>query len=108
VGAGFYDAPGDRVRALREVIAGPRGGELQKLIDRLAKAGFERSGDRVATVPRGFDKDHPRIELLRHRTLAVTRSYGFAPVIYSPDLLTAVRKDWKACRPLVEWLGEVL
>ena len=108
VGAGFYDAPSDRVRALREVIAGPRGGELQKLIDRLVTAGFERTGDRVATVPRGFDKNHPRIELLRHRTLAVRRQYGFEPVVHSPELLAAVRKDWKACRPLVEWLGEVL
>ena len=108
VGAGFYAAAADKLRTLREVIAGPRGTELETLLAPLTAAGFEIGGDTVATVPRGYDKEHPRIGLLRHRSLHLSRSYGFEPVIHSPQLLDAVRSDWTATRPLVEWLAEIL
>jgi uncharacterized protein (TIGR02453 family) len=108
VGAGFYDALPDKLRALREVIAGPRGTELEELVAPLLERGFTVSGETVATVPRGYDKNHPRIELLRHKSFHVSRSYGFEPVIHTPELLDAVRDDWNACRPLVEWLAEIL
>ena len=108
VGAGFYDASADKLRGLREVIAGPRGTELESLLAPLTAAGFEIGGDTLATVPRGYDKEHPRIALLRHKSLHVSRSYGFEPVIHTPQLLDAVRSDWTATRPLVEWLAEIL
>ena len=107
-GAGFYDAPPDKLRALRDVIAGPRGTELEEILKPLVAAGFDIGGDTVATVPRGFDKDHPRIELLRHKSITAIHSYGFEPLIHSPQLLDAIRSDWTAARPLVEWLAEIL
>ena len=81
---------------------------LQTILSKLTRAGFEVGGDRLKTAPRGYDSEHPRIELLRHRTLVVTRNYGFEPIIHTPDLLGAVRADWKATRPLVEWLCDRL
>ena len=107
-GAGFYDAPPDKLRALRDVIAGPRGTELEEILKPLVAAGFDIGGDTVATVPRGYDKDHPRIELLRHKSITAIHSYGFEPLIHSPQLLDAIRSDWTAARPLVEWLAEIL
>lgn len=106
--AGAYAIEPVPLRTLREVVAGPRGTELEELVTRLAADGWELGGDMVATVPRGFDKDHPRIELLRHKSIAVHRSYGFEPIIHTPALLEAIRDDWRTVRPLVEWLGEVL
>ena len=108
VGAGFYDAPADKLRELREVIASPRGTELETILTPLTAAGFELGGETVATVPRGYDKGHPRMALLRHKAIHVGRSYGFEPVIHTPQLLDAVRSDWAATRPLVEWLAEIL
>ena len=61
-------------------------------------------GDRLKTTPRGYDAEHPRIELLRHKTLSVGRELGFGPEISTPKLLDLVRKDWRAYRPLVEWV----
>jgi uncharacterized protein (TIGR02453 family) len=107
-GAGFYDASPDRLRALREVIAGPRGAELEAILAPLTASGFELGGDKVATVPRGYDKAHPRIELLRHKSIIAIHSYGFEPVIHSARLLDAIRSDWTATRPLVEWFAEIL
>ena len=66
----------------------------------------EIGGDRLKTTPRGYDADHPRIELLRHKSLIAGRSLGFEPVIHTPELLDLVRDDWRALRPLVEWVAD--
>jgi uncharacterized protein (TIGR02453 family) len=107
VGGGFYHAPSDRLAAFRAAIVHDRfGPELEKLIRAAEKDGFEIGGDRLKTTPRGFDADHPRIELLRHRSLTAGRSLGFEPMIHTAQLLDVVRDDWRSLRPLVEWCRE--
>ena len=82
------------------------GPQLEKILRALEKRGFEVGGDRLKTTPRGYDADHPRIELLRHRSLTVGHQLGFEPVIHTPELLDLVRADWQQLRPLVEWVAE--
>jgi len=104
-GAGFYEASGPRLAAFRDAIAHDRTGpELEAIIRKLEKAGVTIGGDKLKTTPRGYDADHPRIELLRHKTLTVGRELGFGPEISTPTLLDLVRKDWRAYRPLVDWV----
>ncbi len=108
-GAGFYDASSTDLGRIRASIAHEATGkQLQRILNKLEKAGFTISGDRLKTSPRGYDADHPRIELLRFRSLTVGRDYGFEPVIHTADLLDAVRADWNATRPLVDWVGQRL
>jgi uncharacterized protein (TIGR02453 family) len=105
VGAGFYDASGERLARIREAMADDKAGpKLQRVLRKLEKDGFEISGERLKTSPRGFDADHPRIELLRHKQLLAGRSFGFEG-LDSPDVLDRVRDDWRALRPLVEWVA---
>jgi uncharacterized protein (TIGR02453 family) len=105
VGAGFYDADSERLAAIREAIADDRRGrQLRRIINRLLKQGWELGGDTLKTAPRGYDAGHPRIDLLRHRSLSVGLAYGFDEEIHTPALLDRVRRDWRAARPLVEWL----
>ena len=61
--------------------------------------------DRLKTSPRGYDADHPRIELLRHKSLTIGKNYGFEPFIHTSELLDRVRADWRAARPFVEWVA---
>lgn len=107
-GAGFYEASGPRLAAFRGAVAHDRfGPELETILRTLEKKpGFELGGDRLKTTPRGYDADHPRIELLRHRSLTVGHALGFEPVIHTPELLELVRADWRALRPLVDWVAE--
>lgn len=107
VGVGFYDASSAQLAAIREAIAEDRRGrQLRRILDRLVRQGWELGGDTLKTTPRGYAADHPRIDLLRHRSLTLARSYGFEPVIHGPELLDRIRADWRAGRPLVEWIGE--
>jgi uncharacterized protein (TIGR02453 family) len=107
VGVGFYEASSPRLAGIRAAIDDERrGAELDKLIKRLQRTGWELGGDKLKTTPRGYDADHPRIELLRHRSMTLGRSYGFEPVIHTAELLDLVRKDWRAARPFVEWVAD--
>jgi uncharacterized protein (TIGR02453 family) len=106
-GAGFYEASGERLSAFRAAVAHDRTGpELEAIVRRLQRAGVTVGGDRLKTTPRGYDGGHPRIDLLRHKTLTVGRELGFGPEISTPELLDLVRKDWRRYRPLVEWVVE--
>jgi uncharacterized protein (TIGR02453 family) len=105
-GGGFYDASGsDLARVRQSIDHQTTGRQLQRILAKLEKAGYEVGGDRLKTSPRGYDVSHPRIDLLRHKSITVGRSYGFDPLIHTPALVDAVRKDWRALRPLVEWVS---
>ena len=105
VGGGFYEAAGARLAAIREAIADDSTGRaLRTTLTRLAKAGFEIGGEQLKTSPRGYDADHPRIELLRHKQIVASKIYGFDEVIHTPVVLEMVREDWRALKPLVAWL----
>ena len=104
--AGFYDAaPADLAR-LRSAIADDKvGPTFERMVAGLVDSGFTLGGETLKTAPRGFDVEHPRIELLRHKSLSLGRSHGFEPVIHTPELLDLVRADRQALRPFIEWIA---
>jgi uncharacterized protein (TIGR02453 family) len=107
VGVGFYEASSPRLASIRSAIAEDRtGAELERIIGELGDQGWTLGGDKLKTSPRGYDADHPRIELLRHRSMTLGRSYGFEPVVHSSALVDRVREDWRAARPFVEWVQQ--
>jgi len=106
-GAGYYEASSAALAAVRQSIDDERTGtELERIVSGLEADGWSIGGDTLMTTPRGYDQDHPRIGLLRHKSLTVGRSHGFEPVIHTPELLDVVRDDWRALRPFVEWVAE--
>jgi uncharacterized protein (TIGR02453 family) len=106
-GAGFYDATGERIARIRAAIDDDRrGNDLAAMIKKLEATGWVIGGHVLKTAPRGYDLSHPRIDLLRHKSLTIGHDYGFEPIIHSPELLEAVRDDWRTLRPFVEWVTE--
>ena len=107
VGVGFYEASSPRLARIRTAIdEDRRGKELERIIASLVADGWELGGDKLKTTPRGYDAAHPRIDLLRHRSMTLGKSYGFAPVIHTRELLTMVRDDWRRATPFVEWVSD--
>jgi uncharacterized protein (TIGR02453 family) len=105
VGAGFYEASGARLASIREAMADDvTGPQLEELLAQYRRDGWEIGGDQLKTSPRGYPADHPRIGLLRHKQLFVGRPYGFDG-LDDPAVLDRVRDDWRALRPLVEWIA---
>lgn len=105
VAGGWYAPQGQQVARYREAVAGPRGAELERLV-RTAQRRFHVDGQPLKTRPKGYDADHPRIDLLRYRALTVSRHYPVAPELAGRKAFTMVRGDWRAMRPLLEWLAD--
>ncbi|QIM22329.1 DUF2461 domain-containing protein [Phycicoccus sp. HDW14] len=106
-GGGFYPSGPDQTPRYRAAVDAPAsGGALQAVVDRLVASGFEIGGEQVATRPRGVAADHPRLDLMRHKHLIAARRHGSPPWLDTPEVLERVRADWRAVRPLVDWLTE--
>ena len=58
---------------------------LEKAIAAAEKAGLTLGGDVMKTRPRGVAEDHPRLDLLRHRTLTVERHDGTPAWVVDPQ-----------------------
>ncbi|CCF64886.1 DUF2461 domain-containing protein [Nocardia cyriacigeorgica] len=109
VAAGFYGGSADQLARLRTTIDDDvRGPELAAILTELAGTGYEIGGDRLKTQPKGYPADHPRIELLRHKTLTTHRDFGAPDWLPTPRAATEIRAAWEAQRPLVEWLAAVV
>ena len=108
VSVGWYHAEKEPLAAIRagidDDLTGPR---LLRIVNKLVRDGWTRGGETLRTTPRGFDADHPRIDLLRHKSLTFSRDYGFDESIHTPALLDRVRADWEGGRPLVDWVRDV-
>ena len=65
---------------------------------------FIVGGEQLTRVPTGFAKDHPRADLLRHKTLTVHRELGTPDWLTTPRTRTEVAKLWRATAPLTSWL----
>ncbi|RKR75049.1 TIGR02453 family protein [Frondihabitans australicus] len=101
-GGGLYEPTRDQLERARSAIDSVplAASRLEAIVDDLAAAGFEMAGPRLKTAPRGYDRDHPRIDLLRLTHYAATERL---PVTASPD---EIRAAWSAVGPLVDWARE--
>jgi uncharacterized protein (DUF2461 family) len=91
---------------LRAAIADDeRGSELVKMLRALEKKGFGKDAHEVlARVPRGFDPEHPRAELLKLKGLTVSFPKTPGDLLTSRKLVDHLASQAKAVAPLVTWL----
>ena len=63
----------------------------QEMLD----AGFELDGNPLKTTPRGWPRDHPRIQDLRLRNLAWHRTFGLEPWVFQQKCSTVIADSWR-------------
>lgn len=103
--SGYFELSRDQLERFRRAVAdGRTGGQLGRLVSAVREAGFEVTGSELRRAPRGYDPDHPRIELLRHKRLTVSRTWPVAPWMHTPEAYEAVTGVWQAAAPIARWL----
>jgi uncharacterized protein (TIGR02453 family) len=104
-GTGYYYFAKDQLdRFRRAVAADGTGAALEKLVAAARKKGYDVHGQHLKIAPRGYPKDHPRVELLRHTGLYVGRAFPIEPWLHTKAVVAKVKASLKAAAPVAEWV----
>lgn len=81
------------------------GTALESLVAAIRDQGHEcRPHEALKTAPRGYPKDHPRIDLLRAKGLIAWHSWPPAPWLGTPEAKDRILDVIRAAHPLHHWL----
>jgi uncharacterized protein (TIGR02453 family) len=108
IATGFWEpAKEDLLRIRKEFEMDDQ--EIRKIIsDKKFKSTWgEFVGDEVKSAPRGFNKDHKAIDLIKKKQFIFTKKYSDKEVT-SHDFLNNVNKDFKLIRPYFDYMSDVL
>lgn len=106
VGGGYHShTPAQLARFRAAADASASGTALQDIVDSVTAAGFAIEGEKLKTVPRDFPKDHPRGELLKHKSLSAGVELGQPDWLATPAAREEIAGRWRQLRPLVDWVG---
>jgi uncharacterized protein (TIGR02453 family) len=106
VGAGYYAMAKDQLVRFRAAIdADATGAELAALVADAERRRYTIDAiDSLKTAPRGYPKDHPRIELLRRKGLIAVKVFGTPKWIHTAGAATRIRDTWDGAADLCAWL----
>lgn len=103
-GGGCFHLQSDQLARFRQAVdTDVHGAALEKIVARLRRLGWTIAGDVLRSRPRGYAEDHPRIDLLRHRSLYAVRTWEPDDTVHERACLDRVRKAWRQVRDLNEW-----
>jgi uncharacterized protein (TIGR02453 family) len=107
VSGGFHSHSPDQVERYRLAVdASSSGKTLVDIVSGLGERGLAVGGDQLKTRPRGTPPDHPRLELLRYRSLTASRNWAPDAELSGRSVLDLIRKNWQRLVPLCNWLAE--
>lgn len=108
LGGGFWGPSSPDLKLIRENIL-DFGDELKTIINDKKFVDYfgELKGDQLKTAPKGFDKEHEHIELLRYKQFLVMRPFSDKEVL-APDFSQKVSEGFQNMRPLFNYMSEAL
>lgn len=105
LGVGVYQPDAGALGRVRRAIDDERSGRaLVRIAADLERGGMPLLAPELKTAPRGYPRDHPRIDLLRRKRFAALATPGSGPWLHRREVLDRVRATWRLGRPLHDWL----
>ena len=108
IAVGFWQpSPPDLLRIRRELEWDA--GAFRNCLENpaLKKVWGPLKGDAVLTAPKGFDRNHPNLDLIRHKQFIFTREFSDGEVT-GPDFLQVVNNAYRAVRPWFDLMSDIL
>jgi uncharacterized protein (TIGR02453 family) len=105
-GCGMWEMERDQLDRYRQAVNDDRSGrELEGAVARARAAGLEVTGHEVLkSAPRGYPRDHPRIELLRYKGLVTWQEWSAGAWLGTGRAKDRVVRFLRESRPIAEWL----
>lgn len=108
VGGGFYGIEKDDLKRVREELAA----DAEPMRAIIADKDFQRiygamRGEQLKTAPKGFDKTHPDIDLLRYKQFYAIRNFTEKEVL-SSEFVDLAAETHLHLRPFFDYFTEVL
>ena len=105
-GCGMWEMAPDQLERYRRAVDDDRSGRrLAKLVAEARAAGLQVTGhETLRAAPRGYPKDHPRIELLRFKGLITWREWPPAAWLGTRRAKDRIVEFFRLSRPIGTWL----
>jgi uncharacterized protein (TIGR02453 family) len=109
VGAGLHHPATDQLERFRAVVNdGRRYKAVERALQTASGAGLSATEPELKRAPRGYRPDHPRIDLLRMKSITVHRRHDLEPWLHQPACDEVVQAELEAAKPLVDWLTKTI
>lgn len=107
-GGGFWEPNTPDLKRIRDEFAA----DDKPIRQIIADATFQKyfgaiQGDELKTAPKGYEKDHPAIDLIRKKSFTVHRNFTDTEVV-GDGFLHEVKRTFEAMRPYFDYMSLVL
>ncbi len=107
VAGGLYDPSPAQLNLFRQSVDEDPA-EIRQIVEEsdFVKVFGQIEGERLKTVPRGYEKDHPAIDLLKLKQVTVIHCYADTEVlqpVFSDQVIAACR----AMKPFLNYLQQI-
>jgi uncharacterized protein (TIGR02453 family) len=105
-GSGMWEMARDQLDRYRNAVSRDgSGGRLEDIVAKARAAGLDVTGhDVLKSAPRGFPRDHPRIELLRYRGIITWREWPAGAWLGTRRAKDRVVEFFRLSTPINAWL----
>jgi uncharacterized protein (DUF2461 family) len=103
----MWEMAPDQLNRYRQAVAEDRSGRaLEAIVSKARAVGLEVTGHGVLkTAPKGYPKDHPRIDLLRYKGLIAWKDWPPGAWLGTRRAKDRVVEVLRLSRPLSQWLN---
>ena len=107
IGAGFWGPEKEDLLRIRQAIEIED--DLKNILKQkeLTTSFGAMMGEAVKSAPKGFDKEHPRIHLIRHKQFIFKKSFADNWAL-QPDFAQQVAADYRILQPFFQYMTDVL
>ena len=107
-GSGMWEMAPDQLERYRSAVDDDRSGKaLERVVRDARKAKLEvMAHGELKTAPRGYAKDHPRIELLRYKGIVTWKAWPPAAWLGTKRAKDRIVSFLRDSEPLSAWLGK--
>lgn len=108
IAAGFWQPDKNDIKIIRDELSHDAK-SFREIINApdFKKVWGELEGETVKTAPRGYSKEDPNIDLIRHKGYIFSKQFSEKDV-FSEDFAFEVTKSFLATRPFFDYMSEVL